>query len=49
MVKWFQVLLFNTNNSVQHYSFVYRQLNNSKYGYVIVIIVFNINYIFANS
>ena len=21
-VKWFQVLLFNTNNFIQHYSFV---------------------------
>ena len=29
--KWLQVLLFNTNNSIHHYSFVCTQLNDSKY------------------
>ena len=33
-VKWFQFLLFSTNNSIQHYSFVCTQLNGSKYCYV---------------
>ena len=32
-VKSFQVLLFNTNYSIQHYSFVCTQLNSSKYCY----------------
>ena len=27
-VKWFQVLLRITNNSIKHQSFVYRQLND---------------------
>ena len=30
-VKLFQVLLSNTNNSIQHYSFVCTQLNGFKY------------------
>ena len=30
-VKMFQVLLFNTNYSIQYYSFFYTQLNGSKY------------------
>ena len=34
-VEWLQVLLFNTNYSVQHYSFVFKQLNSSKYWSVI--------------
>ena len=29
-VKEFQVLLFNTNNSIQHYTFIFTQLNGSK-------------------
>ena len=33
-VKEFQVLLFNNNNSIQYYLFVYTQLNGSKYCYV---------------
>ena len=33
-VKEFQVSLFNTINSIQHYSFVCTQLNSSKYCYV---------------
>ena len=36
MFKWFQVLLVNTNDSIQHYSFVCMQLNGSMYCYVIV-------------
>ena len=39
--KEFQVLLFNTNNSIQHYSFVYTQLNGFKYCYVSVTIQLN--------
>ena len=27
-VKWLQVLLFNTNNTIKHQSFVYTQLND---------------------
>ena len=30
-VKDFQVLLINTNNSIQNYSFISPQLNSSKY------------------
>ena len=26
-IKWFQVLLFNSNNSIEHLSFIYTQLN----------------------
>ena len=33
-VKWFQVLLFNLNYSIQCYSFICPQLNGSKYSYV---------------
>ena len=33
-VKWLQVLLFNTNYSIEHYSFICTQLNGSKYCYV---------------
>ena len=40
-VEWFQVLLFNSNNSIQHYSFIYTLLKGSKYCYVILIIQFN--------
>ena len=38
-IKLFQVLLSNTNNSIQYYSF-----NGSKYCYVILIIQFNISH-----
>ena len=31
IVKWFQVLLFSTNNSIQNYLFIYSQLNGFKY------------------
>ena len=47
--KWFKVLLFNTINSSQHYSFVCTQLYGSKYSYVIAIIQLNINKIFGHS
>ena len=33
-VKEFQVVLFNTSNSIQLYSFVFTLLNGSKYCYV---------------
>ena len=39
-VKWLQVLLFNTNYSIQHYSFICTFLNCSKYFYVIPILQF---------
>ena len=32
-VKWFQLLQFNINNSIQYKSFVCRQLNSYKYSY----------------
>ena len=32
-VKWFHVLLYMTNNSIKHQSFVYAQLNNQFYFY----------------
>ena len=32
--KEFQILLFPTNNSIQHYSLICTQLNGSKYCYV---------------
>ena len=46
-VKWFQVLLCITKNSMKHHSFVYRQLNDQ-----IVLfqaIQFNISHLFALS
>ena len=36
-VKWLQVLLFNTNYSIERYSFICTQSNSSKYCYVIPI------------
>ena len=36
-MKWLQVLLFNTNHSIQHYSFICTQSNGSKYCSVISI------------
>ena len=41
-VKEFQVLLFNTNNSIQHYSFIGTELNGSKYCYASLNIQLNI-------
>ena len=48
-MKWLQVLLFNTNNSIQHYSFVCTQLKGSKYCYVSLAIQLNINYLFTHT
>ena len=39
-LMYFTITLFNTNNSIQHYSFTCIQLNSSKYCYVISIIQF---------
>ena len=36
-VKWLQVLLFNTNYLIQHYSFICTQSNDSEYGFLIPI------------
>ena len=51
-VKVYQILLFNSNNSIQHYSFVPRQLSGSSY-YVIIIVTlklqFNIGHFFVHS
>ena len=33
-MKWLQVLLFDTNFSIQHYSLIRTYLNGSKYSYV---------------
>ena len=48
-VKEFQVLLFNTNNSIQKYSFVCTQLNDSKYYYLSLTIQLNISHLFKHS
>ena len=45
--KEFQVLLFNTNNCIQHYSFVCTQLNDSKYYYVSLTIQLNMRHLFS--
>ena len=39
-MKWWQVLLFNTNYSIQHNSFIYTKSNGFKNCYVIPIIQF---------
>ena len=39
-MKWLQALLFNTNDSISHYSFICTQSNDSKYCYLISIITF---------
>ena len=49
IVKWFQVLLCNTNYSLQHYSFICSQLNGSKYSYVSLTIQLIINHLLTNS
>ena len=36
----FQVLILNTNNSIQHNSFIYTQFKGSKYLHIIPIIQF---------
>ena len=48
-VKLFQVALFNANHSVEHYSFVCTQLNDSKYCDVLLTIQLNISYLFVFS
>ena len=34
-VKWFQVLLFSINNSIEQYSLICPELNGSQHSYVI--------------
>ena len=46
-VKWFQVLLCITNNSIKHQSFVYTQLNYQTV--LFLAIQFNISHLFAQS
>ena len=41
-VNWLKALLFNTNNSIQQYSFICTPINGFKYCNVILIILFNI-------
>ena len=48
-VKEFQVLLINTDNSIQHYSFISTQLNGSKYCYVSLTIQLNRSHLFTYS
>ena len=43
----FTLLLFNTNYSPEHYSFICTQLNGFKYCYVFLIIQLNISYLFT--
>ena len=45
----FQALLFNTNNSIQHYSLVRKQVNGSKSCYVSQTIQLNISLSFTHS
>ena len=47
-IKEFQVLLINTNNSIQHYSFVSTQLNSFKVCYVSLTIQLNICHLFTH-
>ena len=46
-VKEFQVLLFKTNNSIQHYSIISMQFNSSKYCYLTLIIQLIIRHLFT--
>ena len=48
-VKEFQVLLINTNNSIQHNLINSTQLNCSKYCYVSLTIQLNISHLFTHS
>ena len=48
-MKWLQILLFNTNYFIQHYSFVYTQLNGSKYYYVSLTIQLNTSHLFPHN
>ena len=47
-VKKFQVLLFNTNDSIQHYTFICTLLNGSKYCYVSLTIQLEISHLFTH-
>ena len=47
-VKWFQVLLFNTNYSIQYYSFICTQVHSFKYFYLAITIQFNIYHLSAH-
>ena len=40
-VKEFQVLLFNANNFIEDYSFIYTQLNGSMYSIQIVLFAYS--------
>ena len=46
-VKLLQVLLFNTNYFIKHYSFIYPLLNSSKDYYISLTIQLNINHFFT--
>ena len=48
-VKWLQVLLFNSNYSIEHSSFIWTQLNDSKYFYASQRIQLEIIHLFTNS
>ena len=48
-VEKFQVLLFNTNNFIQHSLFVCTQLNGSKYCYVSLTIQLKISHLFTHT
>ena len=49
-VKWFQqILVFNTDQSIQNYSFIYPQLNGSKYWYVSLTIQVEISHLYTVS
>ena len=48
-VKEFQVFLLNTNNPIQHYSFVCTELNGSIYWYISLTIQLNISHFFTYS
>ena len=48
-VKEFQVLPLNTNNFIQHFSFICTQLNSSRYCYVSLTIQLNISHFFTHS
>ena len=48
-VKWFQVFLSNTDNSIQYQSFVCTQLSSFKYSYQTPLILFNMNHLFVHT
>ena len=49
IVKESQVLIFNTYNSIQLYSFIFLLLNGSKYCNVLLKIQLNISYLIKHS